>query len=69
MDTDAFRPGDRVRVVTDRHAPDILPGDRGEVVGGPYPAPSGGAYYLVALDGDASGAGLLFFAEDIGPDV
>jgi hypothetical protein len=68
MSTHTFKPGDRVRVVTDVYLPYIRPDDKGTVRSGPDLVAGGAWSYIVALDRDpAAGIGHVFIAEHIEP--
>jgi hypothetical protein len=62
--------GDRVLVTTRDFEPEYRPGDRGTVLSGPHPIPSGGFFYVVAVDKDGSAAtGIVFHAGEIAVDT
>ena len=62
--------GDRVLVTTGDFEPEYRPGDKGTVLSGPHPVPSGGFFYVVAVDKDGSaGTGIVFHAGEIELDT
>jgi hypothetical protein len=58
--------GQQVHLTTRDYEPDYRPGDRGTVLSGPHPTPSGGFFYLVRLEKDGPAAAeIILHAEEL----
>ena len=64
-----FKPGDRVRVTSERPIHGYQPGSTGIVRTGPTTDKSGKTYYGVSMDKDASEDATLFLADEIEANV
>jgi hypothetical protein len=62
-----LKPGDHVRVTSQRQVHGYQPGSTGIVRSGPTTDKSGKTYYGVSMDKDASNDGTLFLADEIEP--
>jgi hypothetical protein len=68
--SEAFKPGDRVRLRIGNHPHGYRRGDQGTVLRVATRAVTGEPYYLVAMDKDGPGtSGAVFAEEEIEPDV
>jgi hypothetical protein len=66
----SLKPGERIRVTVRNRMACYQPGDKGTVLGTVRPHDGGSPFCLVAMDKDApAGAGVLFNADEIEPDV